>query len=147
MLRAGAVLDVVYRDGAPGLGSHRGTLFHTLWQAVQARAIALHTSAAVLAVPLQGQSRVVQTSTQVLGPFDLVIDASGAGSVLSPLQSRPIDFGAIWGHVPWPKSSPLPQNRLTQRYFRAERIAGVLPSGAAARRQHAPCSGVLVLAA
>jgi 2-polyprenyl-6-methoxyphenol hydroxylase-like FAD-dependent oxidoreductase len=58
-----------------------------------------------------------------------VIDASGAGSPLSPLIARAVGFGALWGHVPWPEASDLPKDRLTQRYRRAERMAGVLPIG------------------
>ncbi len=124
-----AVLDVQYRKGAPGLGIHRGALFAALWDGARARDIAFVTGSQVSAAPLNGARRRVETGTQTLGPFDLVIDASGAGSALSPLIARPVGFGAIWGHVPWPDGSPLPQDRLTQRYFRAERMAGVLPVG------------------
>ncbi len=124
-----AVLDVRYRDRSPGLGIHRGAVFHTLWDAVQARAVPVVTGAAVVAAPLDRGRRRVETVTGSFGPFDLVIDASGAGSVLSPLVARPVGFGAIWGHVPWPEDSPLPKDRLTQRYFRASRMAGVLPVG------------------
>ena len=64
-----------------------------------------------------------------LGPFDLIVDASGAGSVLSPLVTRALPFGAVWTSVPWPEDAALPHNHLTQRYFRAERMAGVMPIG------------------
>jgi 2-polyprenyl-6-methoxyphenol hydroxylase-like FAD-dependent oxidoreductase len=63
------------------------------------------------------------------GPFDLVIDASGANSRLSPLVARPLPFGAIWATVPWPDGLDLPDRQLSQRYRRADRMIGVMPSG------------------
>ena len=124
-----AVLDVAYRPGAPGLGIHRGALFSALWDAAKARAVPVITGVQVRAAPLQGDRRLIETDGQTLGPFDLVIDASGAGSALSPLAARPVGFGAVWGHVPWPSDTPLPKDRLTQRYLKASRMAGVLPVG------------------
>ena len=63
------------------------------------------------------------------GPFDLVIDASGARSRLSPLVSKPLPFGAIWATVPWPEGLEMPEGQLCQRYRRADRMIGVMPSG------------------
>ena len=62
------------------------------------------------------------------GPFDLIVDASGAASLLSPLAARPLAFGAVWAHVPWP-ATDLPTTELRQRYHRAARMAGILPIG------------------
>ena len=64
-----------------------------------------------------------------LGPFDALVDASGAGSKLTPLHSTPLKYGALWASVDWPAASPLPQNRLSQVYGGAARMAGVLPIG------------------
>lgn len=124
-----AVLDVQYRADTPGLGMHRGALFQCLWDSVQARGLPIQTGAQVIAAPLTGDLRHVQTDAALHGPYDLAVDASGAASVMSPLQARPVGFGAIWGHVPWPSETALPKDRLTQRYLRAERMAGVLPIG------------------
>ena len=63
------------------------------------------------------------------GPFDLVVDASGTRSRLSPLVSKPLPFGAIWATVPWPEELVLPEGQLCQRYRRADRMVGVMPSG------------------
>ena len=125
------VLDVAYRSGAPGLALHRAALFHVLWQAMARQGgIEIHTDAEVTAAPMIGQKRrVLLAKGAEHGPFDLVIDASGSHSALSPLKARPLPFGAVWGHVPWPKYSPLPRDQLSQRYERAERMAGVLPIG------------------
>ncbi|MEO8243428.1 MAG: NAD(P)/FAD-dependent oxidoreductase [bacterium] len=119
------VLDVSYRPGAPGLAMHRASLFHVLWQAALAAGVSLETGAAVIG----HDAGIVRRQGAVdLGPFDLLVDASGAGSTLSPLVTRPLPFGAVWTSVPWPDTT-LPDNQLTQRYFRAERMAGVMPIG------------------
>ncbi len=62
-------------------------------------------------------------------PFDLVIDAAGAGSVLSPLVGRALPYGAVWGTVDWPAAAPFARDHLTQCYRRADRMMGVLPVG------------------
>jgi 2-polyprenyl-6-methoxyphenol hydroxylase-like FAD-dependent oxidoreductase len=124
------VLDVRYRPDAPGHAMHRAALFHVLWQAVQAAGVALATGHAVNAAPLSGDSRtILRDGAGPLGPFDLVIDAAGAGSALSPMVPRALPFGAVWGSVPWPADATLPQDGLSQRYQAAHRMAGVLPIG------------------
>lgn len=120
------VLDVRYRSGTPGLAMHRASLFDVLWQAARGRGVRVETGAAVTAVA-GGWLR--RDGAAAVGPFDLVVDASGAGSCLSPLVARPLAFGAVWASVPWPADAALPDNQLTQRYFRASRMAGVMPIG------------------
>jgi 2-polyprenyl-6-methoxyphenol hydroxylase-like FAD-dependent oxidoreductase len=61
--------------------------------------------------------------------FDLLIDASGARSKLSPIKSSQLPFGALWATVPWNSDMNLPDNYLLQRYRRADRTAGIMPSG------------------
>lgn len=124
------ILTVEYRRAAPGLAMHRASLFHVLWQAALAAGVTLATGAAVQDCPLAGEMRwLARAGAAALGPFDLVIDASGAGSLLSPLVARPLPFGAVWASVRWPDGTGLPQDQLTQRYFRAAKMAGVLPIG------------------
>lgn len=125
------VLDVSYRPQAPGLALHRASLFHVLWQAMALHPnIKVITNAEVTAAPLTHGKRMVSLANgETHGPYDLVIDASGSHSALSPLKSRALPYGAIWGHVPWPNQSRLPRNQLCQRYHRADRMAGVLPIG------------------
>lgn len=125
-----AVLDVAYAPHAPGLAMHRAALFAVLWQAALAAGARVVTSAKVAAAPQDGPRRwLLRDGAEPLGPFDLVVDASGAGSVLSPLQSRALPFGAVWGHVPWPSATAFSPNQLLQRYQGAHRMAGVLPIG------------------
>ena len=71
------VLDVRYRRGAPGLAMHRASLFDVLWQAAQGRGVAMVTGSAATAVEAGWVQRENAAS---VGPFDLVVDASGAGS-------------------------------------------------------------------
>ncbi|OYU40633.1 MAG: monooxygenase [Pseudorhodobacter sp. PARRP1] len=124
------VLDVAYAPDAPGLAIHRASLFALLWQAATAAGITLQTGATCTDAPLQGDKRLIlRNQADPLGPFDLVIDASGAGSALTPMQSRPLGFGAVWGTVPWPEESTLARHELSQRYLAARHMAGVLPIG------------------
>lgn len=124
------VLDVSYRPQVPGLALHRAALFSCLWQAAQAAGVPVVTDAKVLAASLEGaQRRLILADGRQLGPFDLVVDASGAGSPLSALKARPLPYGAVWASVPWPEDSPLPQDQLRQRYRGAAQMMGVLPIG------------------
>ena len=120
------VLDVKYRTGEPGLAMHRASLFDVLWRAALGARVDMVTGAAVTGVR---NGQIDRLDAAQVGPFDLVVDASGAGSVLSPLRARALPFGAVWATVAWPKETALPHDQLTQRYFRAERMAGVLPIG------------------
>ena len=120
------VLDVRYRTGAPGLAMHRASLFDVLWQGAQAHEVTMVTGAAATGA---GDGWIRRGGAAAVGPFDLVVDASGAGSCLSPLVARALPFGAVWASVPWPANTGLPVDQLTQRYFRASRMAGVMPIG------------------
>jgi len=132
--RGQRVLDVTYdrkgREAAQGLAIHRAALHGALMQAVAALGVQVIPKSLVKSAPLHGTQRdlVMQDGT-AHGPFDLVIDATGSGSALSPLQGRALPYGAIWGTVPWPTQTALPQNQLSQRYAGAHRMAGVLPLG------------------
>lgn len=124
------VLDVSYRGGDQGLAMHRASLFALLWAAARTAGVQLETGTAVDAAPLRGDHRwIARAGAAALGPFDLVVDASGAGSVISPLVARVLEYGAIWGQVPWPETAALPRDQLSQHYFRASKMAGILPIG------------------
>ena len=126
-----AVLDVSYRRDAPGLAMHRAALFGLLWQAAQRAGLAVRTGCEVRTAPLlaSGRRRLCRADGEPLDEVDLVVDASGAGSCLSPLKARPLAYGAIWGTVAWPDGTELPVNELRQRYHAASRMVGVLPVG------------------
>lgn len=111
--------------GRQGLGMHRAALFGVLFARL-----------AALKVPLTPSCEVVRAADGLLhladgrafGPFDLIVDALGAHSPLSPLVSRPLPYGALWTTLDWP-TTDLPDDRLTQRYLAARRMVGVLPIG------------------
>jgi 2-polyprenyl-6-methoxyphenol hydroxylase-like FAD-dependent oxidoreductase len=117
------VLDVSYAPHA-GLAIHRASLFDTLWQAVSARKVTLCPASRVIGA----SGGMLHLQDRTAGPFDLIIDATGAHSPLSPLKSRPLSYGAIWGTVNWPDTD-LPRDQLRQVYRRADRMIGVLPIG------------------
>lgn len=129
-----SVLDVSYRASAPGLAMHRSALFDLLWQAAQVAGVAVRTGTEIHTAPqVHGRRTLCLPDGLTVDDVDLVVDASGAGSRLSPLQARPLGYGAIWGTVPWPAQTALPNNELRQRYRAASRMVGVLPVG----RMHA----------
>lgn len=118
------VLDVSY-GAATGLAIHRASLFDALYQAMTARPVALVRDARVI----RAHAQMLTTDTgAVHGPFDLIVDAAGSRSALSPIVTRPLPYGAIWGTVDWP-DTVLPHDMLRQRYRRADRMVGVLPIG------------------
>ncbi|MFN3661737.1 FAD-dependent oxidoreductase [Yoonia sp.] len=118
------VLDVSY-GMTPGLAIHRASLFHVLWQAAMAWQPQMIPAARITG--RSGQS--IQSSAGQIGPFDLIVDALGAGSPLSPMRQRTLPYGAIWATVDWPADTALPRDQLRQRYRRADRMVGVLPLG------------------
>jgi len=121
------VLDVTYdRAGIRfGLGIHRASLFDTLLRAARGAGAALHPGHAALSCA-DGH---VSFADHRAGPFDLIVDAAGAGSPLTPLKPRALPFGAVWATVPWPGTTGLPRDVLSQRYEKASKMAGVLPIG------------------
>ncbi|NOR63769.1 MAG: FAD-dependent monooxygenase [Rhodobacteraceae bacterium] len=109
-----------------GLAIHRASLFDALLKKAVENGCEIIPSTTI--ATQEGRNFTTHIGTQ-LGPFDLLVDASGAGSKLSPLQSTPLKYGALWATVDWPSASPLPQYRLSQVYGGATRMAGVLPIG------------------
>lgn len=122
------VLDVSYGRDRHGLAIHRASLFHVLWQAAAQAGVQVIPASKVLGSALTAKGRDIMTTSGPYGPFDLLIDAMGVKSTLSPLKARPLPFGAVWGTVPW-VAGRLPEDRLTQRYRRADQMAGILPIG------------------
>lgn len=124
------VLDVWYDKGdAPekrGLAIHRASLFDAVYDA------AIHAGAQLVSdheVAAMSDGTVDFKNQPRRSGFDLLIDASGAGSEISPLKSKPLAFGAIWSTVPWADGSGLPRDYLSQRYRRADKMIGAMPCG------------------
>jgi 2-polyprenyl-6-methoxyphenol hydroxylase-like FAD-dependent oxidoreductase len=112
-----------------GLGVHRAALFNVLHDAVVSVGIPIETGMTVSG--MDGGHLVCGQKRE--GPFDLVVDALGANSPLRALlpdagQPRPLEFGAIWGTVPW-RERGFDSTALMQRYQGASVMIGKLPIG------------------
>ncbi|MCP5072368.1 MAG: FAD-dependent monooxygenase [Rhodobacteraceae bacterium] len=113
-----------------GLGIHRASLFDVVLGAAQDAGAKIIPGARISATTNEGgKRRLVLASGEASRPFDLVIDASGTGSPLSPLKAKPLPYGALWGVVDTPADNNLPLDYLSQCYRRSSAMAGVLPIG------------------
>jgi len=147
--RGRIVLDVRYNalpGGRYGLGVHRAALFDTLYDEVSGRRHPIYTGQRVLGVVEEGDGSYLSIEGgERLGPYDLVIDASGARSELvaaSPVapRTRDLAYGAFWATLDCPDGL-VDQAALTQRYDKASVMIGVLPVGS--RRPHLPKQAAL----
>ncbi|NEX93648.1 NAD(P)/FAD-dependent oxidoreductase [Caulobacter sp. 17J65-9] len=132
------VLDVRYDALAPGtraLAVHRSALFGVLYAAAEREGVEIETGFEVAGLERAacGRPRLVDARGRERGPFDLVVDASGARSPLAGLcGSKPptaLDYGAVWATLPWPQGAGFELEALEQRYRRADTMVGVLPVG------------------
>lgn len=127
------VLDVSYgpKGGLDfGLGIHRASLFDALLNACVKQGVTITNAHHITSSTLENHKRYLTFQDgSTAGPYDLVIDASGAGSPLSPLKSKTLPYGAIWGTVDWPSDTKLQYDQLQQRYRHASKMIGVLPIG------------------
>ena len=112
-----------------GLAIHRGALFSLLLNLARSAGVRLESDARVLSVSAGSKPYLRIEGGVQAGPYDLVVDAAGAGSPLSPLQAKPLPFGALWATVPLPAGESDLGGVLRQRYQDAIRMAGVLPVG------------------
>lgn len=111
-----------------GLGVHRAALFDALNDAVVEAEIPVETGRTVTGAA-GGRLDIGASSA---GPFDLIVDALGAGSPLraklpGARPARQLEFGAVWGTVPWVEG--FDTAALMQRYVGASVMIGVLPIG------------------
>jgi 2-polyprenyl-6-methoxyphenol hydroxylase-like FAD-dependent oxidoreductase len=131
------VLDVRYAALSKnrfGLAVHRAALFSVLHDAVNAAGITIETSREIVSfeAAVTGAT-LVEKSRKRHGPFDLVVDCSGARSKLrgDARPPRELAYGALWAsldHVP----IGLDDHALVQRYDKASVMIGVLPMGRSA---------------
>jgi 2-polyprenyl-6-methoxyphenol hydroxylase-like FAD-dependent oxidoreductase len=127
------VLDVSYDLSGSGhrhgLAMHRAVLFQCVLDTALEAGATLIAGHIVTDISEDMPRRLNFANGARSRPFDLVIDASGANSPLSPLKSRALPYGAIWGTVDWPEHTDLQPEWLSQSYRAASRMAGVLPIG------------------
>lgn len=128
-----SVMDMRYADLHPswfGLGLQRGTLFELL-RCAYAHASDIATGCEITALDADA-GMLIDASGRAHGPFDLIIAADGAGSVLrkgfAPKHfDRQYPWGALWCLCADPDRRF--DGQLWQRYDRARRMAGVVPVG------------------
>ncbi|MFS4437317.1 FAD-dependent oxidoreductase [Paracoccaceae bacterium GXU_MW_L88] len=127
------ILDVSYGPpGGPhfGLGIHRASLFEALLDVATKDGIEIKAKHRLVSTSLAPEGRhLTFADGSTAGPFDLVIDTTGANSPISPLVFKPLAYGAIWGTVDWPEECALRYDALQQRYRRATHMIGILPIG------------------
>ncbi|MCF3640547.1 FAD-dependent monooxygenase [Rhizobium sp. TRM95111] len=133
------VLDVRY-DALPGgrygLAVHRAALFATLHEAVAAEGIAIRTGITVAKAETRANRTVLHDPDgEIVGDYDLVVDASGARSPLAAASIvaphvKELAWGALWATLDC-ETVPHERSALTQRYDAAKVMVGILPVGRA----------------
>jgi 2-polyprenyl-6-methoxyphenol hydroxylase-like FAD-dependent oxidoreductase len=134
------VLDVRY-DAAPGgrygVAVQRAALFNTLHDAALADGITIRSGINLVSTTQRGDRAVLKD--HVLGDaadYDLVIDASGARSLLAAGSTsaptvRDLSYGAFWATLDG-AGAAYDRAALSQRYDKAKVMIGLLPAGRAA---------------
>lgn len=131
------VLDVRYASGPRqrfGLAVQRAALFDMLHEAVRAERITIRPSSTVIGARDAGKRPILLLEDESeIGPYDLVVDASGARSKLVSLllpgqPSKELAYGAFWATLD-AAGFEFERHALAQRYDHAEIMLGVLPTG------------------
>ena len=131
------VLDVRYGAGPYGrfgLAVQRAALFETLHDAFAIEGIPILTGRHVAGVRnVDSEPVLVLSDGNTLGPYSLVIDATGARSQLMNAlcpddASVELAYGAFWATLD-AAAMPHEPNALVQRYEHANVMIGVLPVG------------------
>lgn len=128
-----AVMDMRYATLDPrltGIGLQRGALFSILDGAFAGQG-AVHAGVGITGLDEDGRV-LVGADGRRHGPYDLVVVADGARSLLRAQVGRvrfdrPYPWGALWCLVPaagWPHAC-----ELRQRYSAARKMIGLLPVG------------------
>jgi 2-polyprenyl-6-methoxyphenol hydroxylase-like FAD-dependent oxidoreductase len=128
------VLDVRYssmaQGGHFGIGIHRAALFDALHDAVLGQGIEIRTDQTIVGSAMRRGQRVLFLERDGESePFDLIVDALGTRSALTPPMGRELPYGALWASLDWSDACGLDEHTLSQRYHRSSVMAGVLPLG------------------
>lgn len=133
------VLDVRYdalAGGRYGLAVHRAALFSALHDAVTADGLSVRTGITLAkAETRQARTALHDVDGEIVGDYDLVIDATGArsqlaaASVVAP-NVRELAWGAFWATLAC-DGIPHDTRALAQRYDAAKVMIGILPVGRA----------------
>ena len=113
------------------LGIHRASLFRILFDAVQDAGIRIVNDCRLSGATIVGNRIMPEFGGRppVDQDFDLIIDASGAGSPLSLGKSYDLPYAALWTTVDDVPGTQVAVAALDQRYLGARRMAGAMPIG------------------
>ena len=146
--RGRVVFDLAYAELDPALHAlavHRAALHGVLWRAFLASGATLEAGRRIVAVETRagGRGSVVDETGRVSASADLVVDASGArsvlrGAVVPGAAPRAFAYGAVWASFPDIGIAP---GRLVQRYVAARVMIGYLPLGRVAMGED-PCAAL-----
>lgn len=130
-------LDVRYKSMSEhlfGIGIHRGSLFSILYDEVKRLGISIHAGNEIADAKNEGKKSIlVNAHGEQYGPFDAVVDASGAKSALRRKYAdvkldKPYPYGAVWSIVK-NTGGRFVSDTMEQRYKHAYHMIGVLPAG------------------
>ncbi|MFN3354204.1 MAG: FAD-dependent oxidoreductase, partial [Brevundimonas sp.] len=127
------VLDVSYahlRRSEAALGVHRAALFEVLHRAALQSGVRFETGFTAVDAD---EGRLIASDGRRTPRFDLVVDATGARSLIAErrlgARRRALEFGALWATTPWPETPDFDPSALQQVYRAADKMIGVLPVG------------------
>ncbi|UDF28988.1 UNVERIFIED_ORG: FAD-dependent monooxygenase [Roseateles sp. XES5] len=133
------VLDVRYdalAGGRYGLAVHRAALFSTLHDAVAAEGLPIRTGITLAkAETRQARTALHDPDGEIVGDYDLVVDATGARSQLATTSVvapavKELPWGAFWATLDC-EGIAHETRALSQRYDAARVMIGILPVGRA----------------
>ncbi len=116
-----------------GLGIHRNTLFLLLYEKVLAEQVPVVNAASIDDVRYNDDGLpLIVAGERSFGPFELVVNAQGARSVLRSKfawvrKDKPYPYAAVWGVCRDTQSAF--KDWLMQRYQKAHHMIGVMPMG------------------
>ena len=126
-------LDMEYRHlgtDVCALGIHRASLFSTLFDAVMAQDIVTQTECKLVSAIVGNSDVMLQFENGcTAGPFDILLDATGAHGPLTNGFPTILPFAALWTTVDQPKNSDIALDALDQRYRASSKMAGIMPVG------------------
>jgi salicylate hydroxylase len=126
------VFDLAHDPGEFSLGLHRHAAFELLHGKALALGVRIETGCEVDTIEQRAKTACVMTGSRRAGEFDLVIDASGAHSIVRDKHARirnrrSFAYGALWGVCEAPEGLPL--DVLRQRFQGAKVGIGLIPIG------------------
>lgn len=135
-VRGRTVMDLKYRDlgrEAAGLGIHRAFLFSILHEAMLRAGAIVTTGLEVASVRDESAPKIVAADGREAGPFDLVLDCSGAhrgilrSMGMAGTKSNLYAWSALWSTCA--DRHGISGDTLLQVYDRASLMIGILPVG------------------